>query len=572
MSENRTGADLVVSALLENGIDCVFGIPGTQTVPLFEAMRRSRIRCVVASSEAAAAFMACGWARLSGSVGVVVTIPGPGFIWSLPGIAEARLDSLPLLLLTGSPSSHPADRRFRQQELDQDAIAAPLTKATFRLEDPNVAPTTVAEAVAAALDGEPGPVLLQLSPAAMRSEATAPHNKRVVTSASSLSDPHDALAELHGLLSRSHRPILLAGQGTIAESDALVELAVSLNAPVLTTPSARGVIPEDHELAIGFDSVAGSIDAVNQLIDQCDLVIAIGAKLGHNGTAGFRLHLPPERLVRIDASAEVLACNYAAKLSICASADVVLRYLSKAQRAQSTWSTKEIGRWRGLVGSHPQKSVEPVVGANADGTARQFFEQLQEALPSDAIIVLDSGNHQILARRYLTVRSPNGLIMPSDLQSMGFALPAAIGASIAAPGRRVVAIVGDGGFAMTGFDLLTCVREQIDLTVVVFADGKLGQIRLHQLADYGAEYSVDLGDMNLELLARGMGARYARSISIAHTVAEVARGGGVTLVEVAVTDGPQILATAGMARLKQGIRSIIGDRLSSRIKALLLRK
>jgi acetolactate synthase-1/2/3 large subunit len=195
---------------------------------------------------------------------------------------------------------------------------------------------------------------------------------------------------------------------------------------------------------------------------------------------------------------------------------------------------------------------------------------LRRALPSDAIVVLDSGTHQILARRYYNVLAPLGVVFPSDLQSMGFAIPTAIGAKIAAPERVVVAIVGDGGFAMTGLELLSAVREGVSIIFIVFVDGALGQIRLQQLTDYGVSHAVKLTNPDFGLFAAAVGAQHELiGENIEAAVREAISRGGVTVLEVPVGDTLGIIRTAVTSRAREVTRRVIGRRLINRVKRLL---
>lgn len=547
----RNGAEILVNTLEELGIRLVFGVPGTQNVPLFEALRKSRIQTILATSELSAALMAGAAGRLSGTAGVVITIPGPGFAWALPGIAEARLDSAPLLAIAGSPPDAPRHRHFRQQELPQGAIAGPLVKAVLQASHPDGIAAVTRSALKRSMEGEPGPVLLHVPSGTMGAEAVDQIDLPIE------SEPKEArgLEQLVERMRQARRPICLVGQGAWPVAAQLRRLADRWNAPFLSTPSGRGTISEDHPLALGFDGVAHPVTLVNDLVRRSDLVLVLGAKLGHNGTAGFGLELPADRLVQIDASAEVVGLNYPTSLRAVASLETVLPVLLSVPLAAAEWSAVDLAEVRRRIRETRLPLTEPRVSGTPERTPAGFFTALRGALPRETVLVLDSGLHQILARRHYEVLEPGGLLFPSDLQSMGFGIPAAIGARLAAPNRPVVALVGDGGFLMTGFDIGTAVREQLDLIVVVFRDGALGQIRLQQLEEYGATNAVELPALDLELLALGLGARYVLAgQDIAAVMTAALTRGGVTVVEVPVGDSVGLRAKALAARLKELVR------------------
>jgi acetolactate synthase-1/2/3 large subunit len=555
----QTGASRIVEALQHGGVRCVFGLPGTQTLELFEALRQSGLRTVVATNELSAAFMAGGWARVTGDPGVLLTISGPGFTWALTGIAEARLDSVPLVHIAGSPPTDTAiERSFRQQELRQAAIAAPLVKSIIEADsysDPGVA---AGDALLLARSGEPGPILFQVSSTTLSANLNLP----VLNVPSLPAIDGDELETVCLKLRSARRPVFMVGQGTVGYSGQLRAIVEHVQAPVITTPSARGVLPENHRLNFGFDPFAGSIRAVNEFVESCDLVLAIGCKLGHGGTSGFELELPKDRLVHFDASAEVIEANYPASLGVVGDAGALFQRILKSPPERSSWTDQELQTWRSRIWTRPSDATEPRIGGTRASDASSFFESLRRALPSDAVLVLDSGLHQILARRYYSVLAPSGLLMPTDLQSMGFAIPTAIGARIAKPYRSVVALVGDGGFAMTAMELLSAAREGLSLVVIVFADGAFGQIRLQQLASYGASHGVDLRNPDISLLAEAVGARYESvgdDDSDAETVIQSAlQYSGVTIIEVPVRDSLAILTNAAVARTRETTRRAAG--------------
>jgi acetolactate synthase-1/2/3 large subunit len=533
----------------------VFGVPGTQNVALFEGFRRHGLRTVLASHELAAAFMANGYFRASGRIAALATIPGPGFTYALTGLAEARHDSAGVLFLVGAPARGPG-HAFRLQALDQRAIASPLVKACLTLTSSADVERVIGAAHAAASEGEPGPVMVELAMDALGVErARSPSSDRA---SSGPSAPAAAGGELARRFAQASRPLLLLGQGAFAAAEPLGALAEALTIPILTTPTARGIVPEDHELVLGFDPLRGHVATLNTFVDRADLVIALGCKLGHNGTAGFQLRLPVDRLIQVDADDAVLGATYPALLGITARVEDVVHEL-QTRRQPSQWSRAEIGAARRAVRAAAPEAVEPRI--HGVGTPSDFVAWLRALLPRDAIVVTDSGLHQILVRRHLEVLSPRGLIVPTDFQSMGFGLPASIGARIAAPRRPVVAIVGDGGFLMSGLELLTMRRERLPIVTFVFNDGHLNQIRLQQLGSYGHAHAVDLVNPDFAQLAAALGVAYLRmGEATDDDVRRALRGGRPTLVEVVVGDSAPMHALPHVTRTKRLVRALLGSR------------
>ncbi len=302
---------------------------------LYDALRRSSLRSVVASDEGAAAFMATGYSRAEGGVGVLTTIPGPGFVYALAGVVEARHDSVPLLWLT---LCQPDDgQAFPLQRIDQVAMATPVVKRCFLIEAPEQLADGLMAAHREALAGEPGPVLVQIATHLLLQPAPA-----VAVGATPAPQDWAAPPRLVERLSHAQRPVLFVGQGAQGAADGVGQLVKRWRVPVLFTSSGRGVIPDADALAFVRDFSFGVGEALPALIDRSDLVLTLGCKFTHNGSAGGRLRLPTEKLVRIDASPEVLAANYPASLAICARVEEVVPAIVNAVAVPSQWSDDEL--------------------------------------------------------------------------------------------------------------------------------------------------------------------------------------------------------------------------------------
>ena len=554
------GITLLCNALRSAGVDCVFGLPGTQTVPLFEGFRRSGLRTVLSTHELAASFMANGYFRATGRVAAVSTIPGPGFTYALTGIAEAFLDSAGVIVLVGAAARSPGNR-FQLQAIDQSAVARPIVKEYLRIERAADAAHVIRRAHELAVRGGPGPVIVELDIDALGAPAPpqAPQDPRDPHAAPepALSADSGALAILERDFAAAARPVFLVGQGALGAADRVSALSRGLGVPVVTTPSARGLVAEDAPYATGFDSPRGQIEELNRFLARADLIVGLGCRLGHNGTAGFALALPSDRFVHVDADAAVLGANYPARLILHRTVEQAMPAL-EARRSPAQWPAGEVDALRLALRARHGAHAEPVVAGSSASTPAEFFAWLRRALPRDAILVTDSGAHQGMVRRHYDVLAPRGLIFPSDLQSMGYGLPAAIGARIAAPDRPVVAVIGDGGFAMSGLELLTAVRERIGISVIVFNDGQLGQIRLQQLANYGRGYAVALANPDFGLFAQALGVRYVRYGD--DSDAEVERILGApepALIEVVLADSLAMRAVPVRRRAKEAVRAAL---------------
>jgi len=577
MSRSRAKGSMILTTLLEElGIQVVFGMPGSESVELFEALRQSSLRTILTTNETAAAFMAQGFYRASGRIAAVCAIAGPGFTCTLTGLAEAHHDSAGLLCLVTGHSRFP-EKKFQLQVIDQQAMAGPVIKKGYQITGPDDIASTICNAYACATTGEPGPVLIEITSSALTAAGEVPRER---PSAEVFSNPiprDEHFDEVTGLLSQAARIVLYAGQGAAAAAERVRQLAEFLGSPVLTTCSGRGIIPEEHPLSFYFDYSWGKGgETVNQLLAESDLVLALGCKFTHNGTGGFRLKIPAEKLVHVDAANEVLGANYPARCMVLADVRVFLERLigRRGQFADRPpgWTNDELKVWHERLTTEKKKITRSTPQLTSDDSrdCTAFFAALRDSLPNDVCLVTDSGLHQVLARNHFAVCSPRGMIVPTDFQSMGFGIPAAIGAKMAAPGRPVVAIIGDGGFTMSGMELATAVREKIPLTVIVFSDGYLGSIRLLQFENCGREYAVGLQNPDFDRFAQSLGVAYGRWDNLERQgLAEFLAQPGVKLLEVPLKDSPAIhkLRRDGLAR--GAVRDLIGPRMTEIVKKWL---
>ena len=568
---NALGSKLLASTLERLGVQCVFGLPGSQNLALYEAFRKSRIRTILTTNELAASFMANGYFRGSGKIGVVVTIAGPGFTYALTGLAEAFLDSAAVLCVVGKAANSPGNR-FQFQAIDQRSIAEPIVKKTYSVDNVSDLRPILIEAYFEAGQGEPGPVLVEVADSIFSQAAPdLSEFPSFLTRQDPQPDP-ELIKHSVQMLQTSKRVVLYSGAGSFGASRQLRALAELLVAPVLTTPSGRGVVPENHFLCFLFDSATGDVEVLNRFIDSCDLVIALGCKFSHNGSHGFRLRLPKEKLVHVDSSASVLGANYPAHLSVVSDVqaflDSVLRHSNQIKLRSPGWTDLELKQWREQIQQeHLSYGPEPKIKGIDPSGALELFLALREVMPPDACLVTDSGLHQMVARKYYKVLEPRGLITPSDFQSMGFGLPAAIGAKLATPERTVAVVMGDGGFAICGMEMLTAVREKIQLTVLVFNDGKLGLIRLSQISSYGHSFATDLKNPDFSMFAKAVGAHYFR---MAGDPREILRRcletPGVTLLEVYLEDSPDFFKMRTKALIKKSVRNLVGPTVIQQLK------
>jgi acetolactate synthase-1/2/3 large subunit len=558
----RTTSDRIWAAYRAMGAECVFGLPGSQTIDAFQALKTSGLRTVVPTHEMAAAFMAAGYARVSGKPGILTTIPGPGFTYALTGIAEAWLDSVPLVHVVPAARER-ADGEFALQSIDQRAMARPIVKAHLHAEGASTAVATAIAAYRLAGEGEPGPVVFDMPEEAFWAECSGGAEPPPPEPAAT--PPAAALDRSARIIDDARRVLLYLGAGAIDAVDDVQALAQATNAAIVTTTTARGLVSEDDARVVIRDPGMQDTSILNALADRADVVVAIGVKFSHNGAAGFNLRLPSSKLVTINAAGA--SRNYPTREHLHGDAGAAVRALVTRLRPRpagySGWDPVQLASWREAALQFDRAArIESLLEATSSPVSA-LIRSLRTVLPVDAVLVTDSGLHQMSVRRYYTVRAPHGLIVPTNFQSMGFALPAAIGAAIAAPSRRVVAVVGDGGMIMSGLELLTAVREEVRLTAIVFNDGKYSLIRNAQLADHGGSHGTDLMDPDFEALAAATGADY-RCVGrggIEEALADTDRDEStVRLVEVPLVESPGLRRVRARGRLRSIARRLLSNR------------
>lgn len=427
-------------------------------------------------------------------------------------------------------------------------------------------------ACALAQSDEPGPVLVQVASDVYGQTIGDAASSTAVESSSPPVD-HEALGAAIDFVLAANRPLIYAGQGAADVAQELKRAADALGALIATTPSGRGVVPEDDDRLLPLDAT-GDLAAFNAVAAECDAIVVLGAALAENGSVGFGLDLPTDKLVRIDISEAVLATPPSARISLRATAREFLTALLDAiersapqpeQRGLDASAARaQRSRLRDRRGGGPSDAR---IGAS---DARAFFARLQSALPADACLVLDSGMHQLLARRHVVVKQPRGLLFPTDFQSMAFGLPAAIGAKLAQSERAVVALIGDGGFLMTGLELRTAVRLGLSLPVIVFDDQALGLIRLDQLLSSGNPHAIDIGSLDYEAMAEAVGCAFesATTNDIEPHVRTALQRRGPTLIVVPVGDAPALTRIRQKRALSRTVKKLLGSKIVGSLSRL----
>ena len=499
----RTGAAVVADTLQALGVSRVFGMPGVQTLTLVDALEQAGIRNTLANSEGSAAFMADGYCRVMGRPGVCLVIPGPGLTNMVTPLAEALLDSSPLVVLVVGIDKD--GRSWHIHQIDQLAVMEPVVKRALRVDKAGELSAAVNRAVGIAGQGEPGPVVLEI-PRKLLTMRARQARAAGVTKQSISPHQEETISRVAELLLEKRSVGIYAGRGALAASQEILRLAEVLSAPVATTISGKGVIPEDHPLACGFGFGPVGTWAAEQAFAGAELVLALGCKFSEMSTGSWSMELSGD-LVHVDQSRAVLDQNYRARISLCMDVQAAVReLLAKIGERRKKQDQELIRQIRVAESKGRQRTSRAAVGAGLDPP--RVLQELRRAAPRSTVFVTDCGLHQLWAILELKVFEPMTFLTPADYQAMGFCVPAAIGAAMGRPAGKVVGICGDGGFLITGLDLLTAVREELDLAVVIFNDGALGLIRSLQQRVHGRSTSVELQNPDFEHLCRAVGARY----------------------------------------------------------------
>jgi acetolactate synthase-1/2/3 large subunit len=573
----RTGAWLVVYALEQLGVRHSFGIPGVHNTELYDALAQSpRITPILVTHEGGGAFMADAVSRVSDMIGTLVTVPAAGLTHAASGIGEAFLDGVPMLVLSGGVRQD-GRHRYQVHEMDLHAFMRGLTKATFKLARHDEIVPTLYRAYDIAVSGEPGPVYVEIPMDLQMSAAEIePPSAYARPPATAPAIDGDRLRQAAALLAAAEHPGLFLGWGARDCTETTRALAEHLQAPVATTLQGLSVFSADHPLHAGFGFGPAAVPASRNAFAACDCLLAVGTRFSEIATGSFGTRVP-ETLIHLDINPAVFNANYPARLTLEGDA----RQLLPPLLAELKRAVPESRGERGIAARIAQdKAAYRQSWYASDREAKvnpaRFFDALRRQAPDDAITVLDDGNHTYLAAELFPVRAPRSLIVPTDFNAMGYAVPAAIGAKLALPAREVNAIIGDGAFAMTCMEILTASRNALGIVFYVFHDGELSQISQIQSLPYNRKTCSVIGDFDLAGIAAATGAGYVAmpdNAAIAEAIAEaasLAALGQPVIVDIAIDYAKRTAFTEGIGRAAFG-RMPLGQKARMVTRALMRR-
>jgi acetolactate synthase-1/2/3 large subunit len=567
-----TGADIVVRALEDEGIPFTFGIPGTHNIELYDSLARStKVRPILVTDEQSASFMADGVARSSGMLAAANVVPGAGLTHALSGIAEAYLDGIPMLVLACG-IRRDTGKSYQLHAVDQLAIARPVTKAQFLIDKGTDLYATIRRACRIARAAPAGPVFV---------EVPAEHYIfRHDVDLEAYADQPDAqptfraadLDQARSLLAACRRPLLYLGLGAAGAGADLVALAERLEAPVSTTFAAKGIFPESHPLWLWCGFGAAAPPFMQKIAAGCDLTLAIGCRFSEVGTGSYGLEVPG-KLVHVNIDPSVLDKNYRADLAVVAdAAPFIAALLTNLPARQADPALRESIRtghakvWSGWEAPADAEKVTPP----------QLLKAAQDLVGPAAIYTTDSGNGTFLAVECLRLDRPRSFLAPIDYSCMGYAVPAALGAALACPGRPVVSLAGDGAFLMTGLELLTAAQLQLPVMVLLLRDRELAQIAQFQQTALGRKSCSELPDYDLPAFCRAVGAEYlmlarnAEIDSVLRQACALMEAKRPVVVEVAIDYSRKTYFTNGVVRVNLA-RLPWPDRLRMVVRALARR-
>ena len=507
-----TGAQSLVNSLEAAGVDVMFGIPGGAILPAYDPIFDSKIRHILVRHEQGAGHAATGYAQVTGRVGVCIATSGPGATNLVTPLADAAMDSVPMVAITGQvPSLAIGTDAF--QEADIRGITMPFAKHNYLITDPADIPRAIAEAFHIASTGRPGPVLVDIAKDALQkmTDFNYPTSVNLKGYQPKVEPNAQAIADAAALIAQSSKPIFYVGGGVI-KADAhreLLEIANLLGAPVVTTLMARGAFPDSHPLHLGMPGMHGTVAAVTGL-QKADLLITLGARFDDRVTGKLSTFAVNAKVIHCDIDPAEMNKNRFADVAVIGDVKHTLQALIPALKAALAKSQPDLSEWlrqmNSLKSAYPLGYDQPSDGSLSP---QYVIERLGKISGPDAIFTSGVGQHQMWAAQFISYENPRTWLNSGGLGTMGYAVPAAMGAKVGAPDSTVWAIDGDGCFQMTNQELVTCALNNISVKIAIINNESLGMVRQWQTLFYEGRYSNTSLESkrvpNFPMLAEAMG-------------------------------------------------------------------
>ena len=505
--KTMTGSEAVICSLLEEGVDTIFGYPGGAIMPIYDALYnyKDQVNHILVRHEQGAVHAAQGYARVQNEVGVVFATSGPGATNLITGIADAQIDSTPLVCITGQvPSSLLGTDAF--QETDVIGISMPVTKWNHQVTEASEIPEVLAKAFYIAKSGRPGPVVIDITKDAQFASLDFQYEK-----CSAIRTYHPIpkikehkLQEAAELINNAKKPFLLLGQGVLISQaqQTLVDLIEKADIPTAWTILGLSALDHDHPLNMGMLGMHGNY-APNVLTNECDVLIAVGMRFDDRVTGDLTQYAKQAKVVHIEIDPSEIDKNVKADIPLIGDAKQVLEALTPLIEKNQHSSWKE--RFAELHQIEVDKIITNDLYPDSKGIRMgEVIRQITEATAGEAIIVTDVGQHQMVTSRYYKFKKPHSNVTSGGLGTMGFALPAAMGAKVGRPERTVVAVIGDGGFQMTLQELGTIFQYDIPVKIVILNNSFLGMVRQWQQLFFEKRYSfTEMKNPDFSAVAKG---------------------------------------------------------------------
>ena len=536
-----TGSEAIIKCLLEEGVDIIYGYPGGAIMPVYDELYKyqDKIYHVLTRHEQGATHSAQGFARISGRVGVAIATSGPGATNLVTGLADAQIDSTPMICITGQVSSHLLGSDAFQ-ETDIIGISTPITKWNYQITKASEIPEIFAKAFYIAKSGRPGPVLIDITKDAQFEKFNFSYRKvdgiRSYTAVPKIDMNSIKLAA--NLINNAKKPLIVWGQGIILGNaeEQLIEFVERSGIPAAWTILGASAIPTAHPLNVGMLGMHGNY-APNILTNQCDLLIAIGMRFDDRVTGDVTRYAKQAKVIHFEIDPAEVNKNIEADIAVLGDAKESLTEILKMinQNSHEKWH----GEFKKLYELEYEKVIHQELNPSKKGlTMGEVIKQINEETKGDAAIVSDVGQHQMIACRYSNFKKSKSNITSGGLGTMGFALPAAIGAKMACPDREVVAVIGDGGYQMTIQELGTVFQTKAAVKIVVLNNGFLGMVRQWQQLFFDKRYaSTEMVNPDFVKIAEGYFIK-ARKVTerkdLADAVEEMIKSDEPYFLEVAV--------------------------------------
>jgi acetolactate synthase-1/2/3 large subunit len=492
MGKKMSGASSLVKSLESAGVDVMFGIPGGAILPAYDPIFDSSIRHILVRHEQGAGHAATGYAQVTGRVGVCIATSGPGATNLVTPLADAAMDSVPMVAITGQvPSNAIGTDAF--QEADIRGITMPFTKHNYLITDPDQIPRAIAEAFYIASSGRPGPVLVDIAKDALQKETDFnwPKELSLPGYRPQLEPVSQSILDAAALIAQSSKPVLYVGGGAIKAnaSKELLQLAELLGVPVVTTLMARGAFPDSHPLHYGMPGMHGTVGAVTAL-QKSDLLITLGARFDDRVTGKLSTFAVNAKVIHADIDPAEIGKNRFADVPVVGDLKRTIAALIPAVKAEFAKKSPDYSAWNAsmnkLRATYPLGYDLPKDGSLSP---QYVIERLSTLTGPEAIYVAGVGQHQMWASQFVKYENPRTWLNSGGLGTMGYAVPAAMGAKVGAPDTPVWAIDGDGCFQMTNQELVTCALNNIPIKVAIINNESLGMVRQWQTLFYEGRYS-----------------------------------------------------------------------------------